>query len=682
MPSGKLRPISSLVGSIDTAGGTKDHNRLLNRDLPDQHPIEAITGLLEAFNQIDSKIATLNQKIDSEAEFVASEIELINNELNSLTEQVAGLDNKFTNAIELLNERIEEIRQEVQRIISELSIEELSKRDYYDPDDDPDTRYELATEFDSEQQYYERAYDVDDTRLEGMWQLPEELNYIQDLANFPWTNFAQGYYYSTSGLKVTFAMFGCQANKDGQSEKNFYGVAVGDGHGGAYGILYKAYYSYGTDYFDYNPLPGPKGYSDDGMRLLYFESSESSESCANKWKFVGATKVSDTLLERGNTNYLIKYNPVTITEEEFEPNKYYIKKTTVTKYELATDPNFDPDARYYEEVYDVDNTNLLGMWQLPEELNYIVSIHNFPWINDVDGYYYNGNGTKITFQRFGCLTPGIVTGDTHIEDTSKLLGVGVGQTWQGYYFPLKSYYSYGTDYVDYNILDNSKGYKNNYGSPNDAMRLLYFKAADDPKEFAESWKFVGAIKVSDTLLDYGDTNYKTKFVPVILTEETYEPNKYYIRKDLPIPKVTRIELGEDSSTYRDSLGNDVLKIVKNNVLLNGDKLAPELSISSDTNVQLVLENNAEVVYSDIASAEFTIPNNIKHGYCSSITFTTINVRPSSVRFINNSTYEIRYIYQNKATAFSDITFSGNCEYNIIIICNGRYVEVYIQEIEL
>lgn len=35
-----------------------DHNVLLNRDLPDQHPIEAITGLREALNESDAKIQT------------------------------------------------------------------------------------------------------------------------------------------------------------------------------------------------------------------------------------------------------------------------------------------------------------------------------------------------------------------------------------------------------------------------------------------------------------------------------------------------------------------------------------------------------------------------------------------------------------------------------------------------
>lgn len=43
--------------SIDVQGIT-EHNLLINRDLPDQHPIGAITGLREALDDNDAKIQT------------------------------------------------------------------------------------------------------------------------------------------------------------------------------------------------------------------------------------------------------------------------------------------------------------------------------------------------------------------------------------------------------------------------------------------------------------------------------------------------------------------------------------------------------------------------------------------------------------------------------------------------
>jgi len=48
------RPIYFQSGEYipTTAGGTKDHTKLKNRDLPDQHPMSAITGLQEMFENL------------------------------------------------------------------------------------------------------------------------------------------------------------------------------------------------------------------------------------------------------------------------------------------------------------------------------------------------------------------------------------------------------------------------------------------------------------------------------------------------------------------------------------------------------------------------------------------------------------------------------------------------------
>lgn len=53
--SAKSKPINAVFGSNL---GTKDHNKLFNRDLADQHPIDAITGLREALDESDAKIQT------------------------------------------------------------------------------------------------------------------------------------------------------------------------------------------------------------------------------------------------------------------------------------------------------------------------------------------------------------------------------------------------------------------------------------------------------------------------------------------------------------------------------------------------------------------------------------------------------------------------------------------------
>ena len=61
MATGTITPNKSIAGTISkkTVGGTivacgsADHNRLINRDKADQHPIEAITDLRK---ELDSKL--------------------------------------------------------------------------------------------------------------------------------------------------------------------------------------------------------------------------------------------------------------------------------------------------------------------------------------------------------------------------------------------------------------------------------------------------------------------------------------------------------------------------------------------------------------------------------------------------------------------------------------------------
>ena len=51
--SAKPKPINAVFGSNLS---TRDHNKLINRDLPDQHPIDAITGLREALDNVVNNI--------------------------------------------------------------------------------------------------------------------------------------------------------------------------------------------------------------------------------------------------------------------------------------------------------------------------------------------------------------------------------------------------------------------------------------------------------------------------------------------------------------------------------------------------------------------------------------------------------------------------------------------------
>lgn len=48
----QVQPDVTFTADIKTETSTRRHEELINRDLPDQHPIGAITGLQEILNQI------------------------------------------------------------------------------------------------------------------------------------------------------------------------------------------------------------------------------------------------------------------------------------------------------------------------------------------------------------------------------------------------------------------------------------------------------------------------------------------------------------------------------------------------------------------------------------------------------------------------------------------------------
>lgn len=65
----QVQPDVTFTADIKTETGTKDHTQLVNRDLPDQHPIDAITGLREALDNVVNNIeGGSNIEIDREGD--------------------------------------------------------------------------------------------------------------------------------------------------------------------------------------------------------------------------------------------------------------------------------------------------------------------------------------------------------------------------------------------------------------------------------------------------------------------------------------------------------------------------------------------------------------------------------------------------------------------------------------
>ena len=77
MIHGTISSNKPLNGTVTAGGGTSDHNRLHNRDLHDQHPIEAITDLAKILNEkLDSAtikpiIQQLKEGLDEALKFTA-----------------------------------------------------------------------------------------------------------------------------------------------------------------------------------------------------------------------------------------------------------------------------------------------------------------------------------------------------------------------------------------------------------------------------------------------------------------------------------------------------------------------------------------------------------------------------------------------------------------------------------
>lgn len=60
---------------IKSTGGTSDHNKLSNRDLPDQHPISAITGLQNTLSGLESSIDTETEQRENEDTILKAQID-------------------------------------------------------------------------------------------------------------------------------------------------------------------------------------------------------------------------------------------------------------------------------------------------------------------------------------------------------------------------------------------------------------------------------------------------------------------------------------------------------------------------------------------------------------------------------------------------------------------------------
>ena len=562
MPTGKITPISNLVGKIDKGAGTNDHNKLINRDLADQHPMEAIIGLLDALNQIDSKILTLDEKIDSEADFVDSELNKLRTELNTYKEFVnfefIKTNEKIENTKEDLEAEITNLQDQINRVETHLNEVEIRFAEQIEL---------LNTNLESTKQELNARIDEEATKAETA--LNEEV--------------------SRAITKETEIIGALAEEATARAEAD---------------ILLK-------------------------------------ESLTNEIE--RATEAEDTIQEQIDNLSIEELSKRTYTED---------------KYILAHE--YNKDVIYYEKVLDVNPDILRGMWKLKDTLD-IDSMPRYTSAVFLNMYYYfyNDNGVEIR--------------DPNYKSTYYGPGSRLCLDWNDQH----EYTALGIGSKAGGFLQSNFYYKENSHWTQNYFKLIYIERGDNG---IIPWLAENAEKLSDTLLPYNNYNYKTKYVEIQITEDDFESDKYYYLENTE-HTIVRIQLDEKESIYRDYHGNDVLKIIDNNVLINGDPLYPNLTVTSDTYIDKVLENNAEEVYDNkLNRLELTIPNTAKHGFCSYISFEpnlsfTFNV-------INNSIYSLKIIVNGAKTTLSDLVFSEGCQYNLMFLCNGVNVELYIQEIQL
>lgn len=83
-----VKPTKAIETEFNLHVVNKDHNDLYNRELPNQHPISAITGLEDAIEELNSDIIAENERAIAAEESLSDRIENI--EESSITDIIGG----------------------------------------------------------------------------------------------------------------------------------------------------------------------------------------------------------------------------------------------------------------------------------------------------------------------------------------------------------------------------------------------------------------------------------------------------------------------------------------------------------------------------------------------------------------------------------------------------------------
>ena len=734
MPVGNITPIHQLSGQTNTGGGTKDHDKLINRDAKDQHPIKSITGLEDALKDLESKIdgggkavkkeqeraeaaeQALSEQINAEKARAEEAEEIIegnakeytDTKVNELSEDVDGrlkalneqINAEIIPQIEAVEAELPPIKTDITNInnnidlinrkIDDISIEELSKRKIIKVYEEViDDQWVLAETFNQDLVYYEIVTEDEKSYYKRI-KLTEQ-TFIPDTY----------YYYDETGINKTedevaparnllrTNLVHSVSNIEQEKAEGYYPAYEYDEN--------ETYYEYTYD-SNKNDLIGIWQWNDDLVPAYLPKEGESvPEGRTHYWlinwvSFDWYNEAGRLIQDRGISilgwNYIVGVYP---------PYLY---------------------RRFRAEPWGV----LVGTWPAPVGIGYGttsggvtpmgISFHAaalYPKDSLVENWgdsdLSDELGVYTTIDKYRAFLASLVAPGDHThtywqdEGMKKIwikdLGNGAGCT------DLLQYLNQNGEKLSDELLPPEiTNYKMTYKKVEmtpekfkSGKYFTYFKAPSEVEPVQTKKMILSKTFVPNTayfkVVSTDKITNRPIYKEVILTESEFYANyteDYYkilvqenrVEEEL----IPRIQLDENESIYRDQHGNNTLQITDNDIVVNGYKLTPDLKIRSESNLRLEIKDNSEVSFAnEIENLAIEIPSIVKHGFCSYLTFETGTKTPNII-WKNKSTKPLKFIMSGATVKQDELEFASDSQYNIMFLCNGIYLEVYIQEIQL
>lgn len=334
MPSGKLTQTQYLTGGINTG----NHKTLVNRDAADQHPMRAITGLLEALNSDTDKISAVEEKIDSEAN------RAIQNE-QKLAEAIDNSINTAKTLVETEKTRAENVEKSILADIANVRIE-ISSGD--------ENIAKLVAQETARAEAKEA--EIEKIAKEAL----ENTEHFEDII-FPLkkaiADETENRIKRDNDIISDFTAKNYQVNK--RIEQEITDRTQAD------------------DVLD-KKIDELTNYIDEHVKDLRIEDitkttkletrAESGYYLADEFianvNYYEKVELARSKISQENIDIQSEYIPVKINEKNFVKNKYYVYRTSTSKdhepvYRIAR--FFDPNKKYYQYSYGTDDTTGVGM---------------------------------------------------------------------------------------------------------------------------------------------------------------------------------------------------------------------------------------------------------------------------------------------------------------------------------